>query len=189
MPLESTLSKLKSLEETLSSIDSTNQEELLAHWTVFFTTIKEAFPTLIAAPSDDREAFSALLDAIFPIFIKCWEKVELAPRDLFLGWVNAVKVIGWVSALKANGLFTKQILVDLDTRLQTQILDARMLRKQITHEQVKQGLFICEARIKVCMRMHRELVEELAQISPALIPIHTRLVTVKQELEVLVFLG
>jgi Protein of unknown function (DUF2408) len=145
-------------------------------WNKFFDAIKKC--------RDEEVDFSHLVDDVLSQFFKAWLYLEIAPLTIYKTWAAAVKIQNSLNALLITGVFNHSILKNIKQNLDTE--KEIVCNIDSPNEMVKQGLLILKARIELCEKALGSLFKELTLLSPALVPIHTRLVELKKELECLI---
>jgi hypothetical protein len=151
-------------------------EELQSCWDSFFSSIKVS--------RDEELDSSNTVDELLPQFYKAWYHLDIAPLMMFKTWVAAVKIQNLLNTLQSSGVFNHSTLKDIKTNLEIEKEIVSSI--SVSHQMATQGLMILKARIDLCVNSLDSLFKELTCLSPALVPIHTRLVELKLELESLV---
>lgn len=156
-------------------------EELSLHtiqecWDNFFHSLKIS--------RDGELDFSNLVDEVLPLFVKTWLFLEVAPLTMWKSCASAIKIQNLIKSLQSSGVFTHRTLNEIkqDLDMEKEILGNICVSNQMA----KQGLLILQARISLCEQSLDCLFKELTLLSSALVPIHTRLVELKRELQALI---
>ncbi|KAJ3252967.1 hypothetical protein HK103_001066 [Boothiomyces macroporosus] len=126
-----------------------------------------------------------LIDDILPLFFKLWSKQDLMSPNTFTGYLALTKIHHKLDDLKISGLFNSQTLTKLSNEINMQKKHIPLL-KCADGECYKQGLSMLSLKEQHCETVLKELQTELSSISDALIPIHSRLIEIKLELNQLI---
>ncbi|KAJ3320445.1 hypothetical protein HDV06_005268 [Boothiomyces sp. JEL0866] len=180
------------LEDILTKVHA-EEANLTQLWSDLMSLVKELF-TLRSSSEIEQQVSQGfhittksdkLIDDILPLFFKIWSKQEKMSANTFTGYVVLTKIHHKLDDLKLSGLFNNQALTKLSNEINTQKKHLPLL-KCADEECYKQGLSMLSLKLQHCETILKELQSELASISEALIPIHNRLIEIKQELDLLI---
>ncbi|KAI8926447.1 hypothetical protein BC831DRAFT_456228, partial [Entophlyctis helioformis] len=127
-----------------------------------------------------------LLDDIVPLFFQLWSQAGKVPERMYPTYVQLAKISHTLNQLFRSGLFTSETVRKQRQRLSVIGDTINEFVLLDTAECYKQGEGMLKLKFKGCGAMIDKMQDELDTISPALHPIHDRLVEIKEELEALI---
>ena len=177
--------------DKLYSTTNYDKQVLAQEWKQLYSLLKDYQKQIFNTQHDDSAAIDPLdpelerlFEEVIPAFFHVWAKLKLVDRSLFNIYVALQKAQDDLQALLENGMFTRSILESHAGKLEHTHQSIQSLNAASSSENdfKVQGKEILVLKHGYCKKKLDGMMEELAQISPALVPIHTRLVEIKTEL-------
>ncbi|KAJ3031700.1 UNVERIFIED_CONTAM: hypothetical protein HDU68_001217 [Siphonaria sp. JEL0065] len=212
IPAEDPVDRLKAIRERLLSLRKSPSEskEMGRLWKEVSGLI-----AIINAKRSENATLSegdgsdAIIEDLAPMFIQFWSSKGHIAEHMYPVYVKLAKYKHTMEQLLETGLFTKAILKDLDHHIQTtetaiigfkssarvSATGRQSLLKQPVSvaersdspsKSLGPGFTLLESKLASCVSLLKELKEALAIISPFLLPIHSRLVEIKNDLQQLI---
>ncbi|KAI8912696.1 hypothetical protein EDD86DRAFT_178912, partial [Gorgonomyces haynaldii] len=145
---------------------------------------------LLEGKVDHNPALEQLLDDVIPLFFQFWADNGQVSAEMYPKYIVLAKICHRLSKAQETGLFTQELL-DYET---LEIQSIAQIVESLNHQCqtgtcYRQGIRLMEAKLTHAVTLLQRLQDELNAISPALQPIHHKLVDLKQQLETLLRRG
>ncbi|KAJ3103130.1 hypothetical protein HK100_004256 [Physocladia obscura] len=209
---EDILSRLKTIRERLLSLrkaPASGSKEMSRLWKEVSLIVKGV--AVSRSHSDDTSSYSAetpesIMEDIAPMFLQFWSLRGKIAENMYPVYVKLAKYKHTMEQLLETGLFTKSILKDLDHHIMaaeaavngfknaartstasptiTKSASGRISEassRSAAEKNLGPGYSLLEAKLLSC-----QLKISIRNISPFLLPVHTRLVEIKHDLEQLI---
>ncbi|KAJ3296524.1 hypothetical protein HDU76_006719 [Blyttiomyces sp. JEL0837] len=170
-----------------------------------------AVDVAIATSSYDETSSEVdmVLDDIAPMFFQFWSHTGKVSEHLYPVYVKLAKTKHVLDQLNESGLFTQEVIAEAEKNIASLAEQVEEFKKHkatttavaassapvpAAPEGVKgtgagRGLQLVEEKLEACVALVKDLRETLNTISPALLPVHARLVEIKSELSTLLSRG
>ncbi|KAI8619404.1 hypothetical protein BC830DRAFT_1104467 [Chytriomyces sp. MP71] len=204
---EELLARLKEIRERLLSLrrgPGSSSKEMNRLWretSNIVRTLASARSTSEAANSAQDapgESSDSVIEDIVPMFFQFWSLRGKVSENMYPVYVKLAKSKHTLEQLLETGLFTRALLKDLETHIESaehQMQNFKSTRpstagrKSVASTSSSSGKILdaryslLDAKLTSCKELLHNLKEALNAISPFLLPIHTRLVEIKNDLQ------
>ncbi|KAJ3094246.1 hypothetical protein HDU96_001769 [Phlyctochytrium bullatum] len=139
----------------------------------------------------EQSEIDVILEDIIPMFFQFWSSNGKVSEHMYPVYVKVAKLKHSLDHLNESGFFTKKDVVDMEAKYKEfeTIVQTYAVAEEAKDRGNRKGIALLQAKLTACKRVLQTLQESLAAISPALLPIHTRLNEIKQELQSLLRRG
>ncbi|KAJ3219498.1 hypothetical protein HDU67_000911 [Dinochytrium kinnereticum] len=138
---------------------------------------------------DDGSAISMemdqILEDIIPMFFQFWSSNGKVSENMYPVYVKLAKMKHTLEHLNDSGLYTSHVVSETEAKLKDlkEKVHAFAVAQESKDRGNKKTLALLQSKLTACVQDLATLKESLSSISPALLPVHTRLNEIKQELQ------